>query len=110
MLSFFYQSWHDRDSNEREGMECKQGLFSKISTVSIPKNLIRYLVCIRLCVPFCPPEKCRSEEDLKSMDSRNKITQDMLQPKVEHSFSDEEGSSDYLFELSDNDSDSSDIR
>ncbi|XP_069562713.1 E3 ubiquitin-protein ligase CHFR [Brachyistius frenatus] len=55
------------------------------------------------------PEKCRSEEDLKSMDSRNKITQDMLQPKVERSFSDEEGSSDYLFELSDNDSDSSDF-
>ncbi|XP_028270674.1 E3 ubiquitin-protein ligase CHFR isoform X2 [Parambassis ranga] len=55
------------------------------------------------------PEKCRSEEDLKNMDSRNKITQDMLQPKVERSFSDEEGSSDYLFELSDNDSDSSDI-
>lgn len=55
------------------------------------------------------PEKCRSEEDLKSMDSRNKITQDMLQPKVERSFSDEDGSSDYLFELSDNDSDSSDI-
>uniref|UniRef100_A0AAX7UMS2 E3 ubiquitin-protein ligase CHFR n=1 Tax=Astatotilapia calliptera TaxID=8154 RepID=A0AAX7UMS2_ASTCA len=55
------------------------------------------------------PEKCRSEDDLKSMDSRNKITQDMLQPKVERSFSDEEGSSDYLFELSDNDSDSSDI-
>ncbi|XP_076003628.1 E3 ubiquitin-protein ligase CHFR [Genypterus blacodes] len=54
------------------------------------------------------PEKCRNEEDLKSMDSRNKITQDMLQPKVERSFSDEEGSSDYLFELSDNDSDSSD--
>lgn len=44
------------------------------------------------------------------MESRNKITQDMLQPKVERSFSDEEGSSDYLFELSDNDSDSSDIR
>lgn len=43
------------------------------------------------------------------MDNRNKITQDMLQPKVERSFSDEEGSSDYLFELSDNDSDSSDI-
>uniref|UniRef100_A0A8C9YAE1 E3 ubiquitin-protein ligase CHFR n=1 Tax=Sander lucioperca TaxID=283035 RepID=A0A8C9YAE1_SANLU len=55
------------------------------------------------------PEKCRSDDDLKSMDSRNKITQDMLQPKVERSFSDEEGSSDYLFELSDNDSDSSDI-
>ncbi|KAM4745932.1 E3 ubiquitin-protein ligase CHFR [Anableps anableps] len=55
------------------------------------------------------PEKCRSEEDLKSMDSQNKITQDMLQPKVERSFSEEEGSSDYLFELSDNDSDSSDI-
>lgn len=55
------------------------------------------------------PEKCRSEEDLKSMDSRNKITQDMWQPKVERSFSDEEGSSDYLFELSDNDSDDSDF-
>lgn len=55
-------------------------------------------------------EKCRSEEDLKSMDRRNKITQDMLQPKVERSFSDEEGSSDYLFEFSDNDSDSSDLR
>uniref|UniRef100_H3DH70 E3 ubiquitin-protein ligase CHFR n=1 Tax=Tetraodon nigroviridis TaxID=99883 RepID=H3DH70_TETNG len=55
------------------------------------------------------PEKCRSEEDLKSMESRNKITQDMLQPKVERSFSDEEGSSDYLFEFSDNDSDSSDM-
>ncbi|KAM9391518.1 LOW QUALITY PROTEIN: E3 ubiquitin-protein ligase CHFR [Pholidichthys leucotaenia] len=52
------------------------------------------------------PEKVRSEEDLKSMDSRNKIN-DMLQPKVERSFSDEEGSSDYLFELSDSDSDSS---
>lgn len=44
------------------------------------------------------------------MDSRNKITQDMLQPKVERSYSDEEGSSDYLLELSDYDSDSSDIR
>lgn len=54
-------------------------------------------------------EKCRSEEDLKSMDSHNKITRDMLQPKIERSFSDEEGSSDYLFELSDNDSDTSDI-
>ncbi|XP_030647577.1 E3 ubiquitin-protein ligase CHFR [Chanos chanos] len=54
------------------------------------------------------PEKCRSEEDLKSMDMRNKITQDMLQPRVDRSFSDEEGSSDYLFELSDNDSDTSD--
>uniref|UniRef100_A0A8C1CP11 E3 ubiquitin-protein ligase CHFR n=2 Tax=Cyprinus carpio TaxID=7962 RepID=A0A8C1CP11_CYPCA len=55
------------------------------------------------------PEKCRSEEELRSMDARNKITQDMLQPKVERSFSDEEGSSDYLFELSDNDSDISDM-
>uniref|UniRef100_A0A1A8MXW7 E3 ubiquitin-protein ligase CHFR n=1 Tax=Nothobranchius pienaari TaxID=704102 RepID=A0A1A8MXW7_9TELE len=55
------------------------------------------------------PEKCRSKEDLSSMDSRNKITQDMLQPKVERCYSDEEGSSDYLLELSDNDSDSSDI-
>uniref|UniRef100_A0A673H2Q6 E3 ubiquitin-protein ligase CHFR n=1 Tax=Sinocyclocheilus rhinocerous TaxID=307959 RepID=A0A673H2Q6_9TELE len=55
------------------------------------------------------PEKCRSEEELRSMDARNKITQDMLQPKVERSFSDEEGSSDYLFELSDNDSDVSDM-
>ncbi|KAK3539306.1 hypothetical protein QTP86_034176, partial [Hemibagrus guttatus] len=56
------------------------------------------------------PEKCRSEEDMRSMDTRNKITQDMLQPKVERYFSDEEGSSDYLFELSDNDSDTSDLR
>ncbi|CAL8249393.1 unnamed protein product [Merluccius merluccius] len=55
------------------------------------------------------PEKCRSEEDLRGMDSRNKITQDMLQPKVDRSLSDEEGSSDYLFEFSDNDSDGSDI-
>uniref|UniRef100_A0A3B1K0G4 Checkpoint with forkhead and ring finger domains, E3 ubiquitin protein ligase n=1 Tax=Astyanax mexicanus TaxID=7994 RepID=A0A3B1K0G4_ASTMX len=54
-------------------------------------------------------QKCRSEEDLRSMDARNKITQDMLQPKVDRSFSDEEGSSDYLFELSDNDSDTSDM-
>ncbi|KAM9858708.1 E3 ubiquitin-protein ligase CHFR isoform 2-T4 [Aulostomus maculatus] len=53
------------------------------------------------------PDKCRSEEDLKSMDRRNKISQDMLQPKVECSFSDEEGSS--LLEYSDSDSDSSDI-
>lgn len=53
------------------------------------------------------PEKCRSEEDRRSMDSRNKITQDMRQPMVERSFSEEE-SSDYLYELSDNDSDSSD--
>ncbi|MGH0186170.1 UNVERIFIED_CONTAM: hypothetical protein FKN15_020431 [Acipenser sinensis] len=55
------------------------------------------------------PEKCRSEEDLQSMDKRNRITQDMLQPKVERWFSDEEGSSDYLMELSDVDSESSDI-
>ncbi|XP_051981668.1 E3 ubiquitin-protein ligase CHFR [Xyrauchen texanus] len=55
------------------------------------------------------PEKCRSKEDLHSMDIRNKITQDMLQPKVERSFSDEEGSSDYLFELSDNESDTSEM-
>ncbi|CAL8346383.1 unnamed protein product [Lota lota] len=54
------------------------------------------------------PEKCRSEEDLKGMDSRNKITKDMLQPKVDQTLSDEEGSSDYLFEFSDNDSDWSD--
>lgn len=59
---------------------------------------------------FLVSEKCRSEDDLRSMDARNKITQDMLQPKVERSFSDEEGSSDYLFELSDNDSDISDMR
>lgn len=44
------------------------------------------------------------------MDSRNKITQDMLQPKVERSYSDEEGSSDYLLVFSDSDSNSSDIR
>lgn len=67
-------------------------------------------LCPRLSSRLCPTEKCRSEEDLKGMDGRNKITQDMLQPKVVRSPSDEEGSSDYLFELSDNDSDSSDIR
>ncbi|OCT98331.1 E3 ubiquitin-protein ligase CHFR-like [Xenopus laevis] len=55
------------------------------------------------------PEKCRSEEDRCSMDARNKITQDMLQPKVRRSFSDEEGSSEDLLELSDVDSESSDI-
>ncbi|KAH0625543.1 hypothetical protein JD844_015097 [Phrynosoma platyrhinos] len=43
------------------------------------------------------------------MDARNKITQDMLQPKVRRSFSDEEGSSEDLLELSDVDSESSDI-
>nr|XP_060641672.1 E3 ubiquitin-protein ligase CHFR [Anolis sagrei ordinatus]XP_060641673.1 E3 ubiquitin-protein ligase CHFR [Anolis sagrei ordinatus] len=55
------------------------------------------------------PDKCRNEEDIKSMDARNKITQDMLQPKVRRSFSDEEGSSEDLLELSDVDSESSDI-
>lgn len=70
----------------------------------------RLSVTRRVFLSVRATEKCRSEEDLKSMDSRNKITQDMLQPKVERSFSDEDGSSDYLFELSDNDSDSSDIR
>ncbi|XP_039627390.1 E3 ubiquitin-protein ligase CHFR isoform X2 [Polypterus senegalus] len=55
------------------------------------------------------PEKCRSAEELQNMDSRNKISQDMVQPKVERNFSDEEGSSDYLLELSDVDSESSDI-
>ncbi|XP_028912372.1 E3 ubiquitin-protein ligase CHFR [Ornithorhynchus anatinus] len=55
------------------------------------------------------PEKCRNEEDVRSMDARNKITQDMLQPKVRRSFSDEEGSSEDLLELSDVDSESSDI-
>lgn len=51
------------------------------------------------------PEKCRSEEDRKSMDSRNKITQDMRQPAIEGSYSED---SDYLYDFSDNDSDSSD--
>ncbi|CAO2629432.1 E3 ubiquitin-protein ligase CHFR [Lemmus lemmus] len=55
------------------------------------------------------PDKSRSEEDVRSMDARNKITQDMLQPKVRRSFSDEEGSSEDLLELSDADSESSDI-
>ncbi|XP_036615998.1 E3 ubiquitin-protein ligase CHFR [Trichosurus vulpecula] len=55
------------------------------------------------------PDKCRNEEDMRSMDARNKITQDMLQPKVRRSFSDEEGSSEDLLELSDVDSESSDI-
>ncbi|XP_026540707.1 E3 ubiquitin-protein ligase CHFR isoform X2 [Notechis scutatus] len=55
------------------------------------------------------PDKCRNEEDIRSMDARNKITQDMLQPKVRRSFSDEEGSSEDLLDLSDVDSESSDI-
>lgn len=80
-----------------------------LSCVSLCSPL-RLFVTLRVFPSVRTTEKCRSEEDLKSMDSRNKITQDMLQPKVERSFSDEDGSSDYLFELSDNDSDSSDIR
>uniref|UniRef100_A0A8C9A5W8 E3 ubiquitin-protein ligase CHFR n=1 Tax=Prolemur simus TaxID=1328070 RepID=A0A8C9A5W8_PROSS len=55
------------------------------------------------------PDKSRSEEDVQSMDARNRITQDMLQPKVRRSFSDEEGSSEDLLELSDVDSESSDV-
>lgn len=55
------------------------------------------------------PDKRRSEEDLHSMAARNKITQDMLQPKVRRAFSDEEGSSEDLLELSDVDSESSDV-
>ncbi|XP_012386492.1 E3 ubiquitin-protein ligase CHFR [Dasypus novemcinctus] len=55
------------------------------------------------------PDKRRTEEDVRSMDARNKIPQDMLQPKVRRSFSDEEGSSEDLLELSDVDSESSDI-
>lgn len=56
------------------------------------------------------PDKSRSEEDVRSMAARNKITQDMLQPKVRRSFSDEEGSSEDLLELSDVDSEASDVR
>ncbi|XP_077457887.1 E3 ubiquitin-protein ligase CHFR isoform X3 [Stigmatopora argus] len=52
------------------------------------------------------PEKSRSEEDMKSMDSRNKIKQDILAPPSEH-FSDEDWSSEDLYDISDNDSDSS---
>ncbi|XP_061025563.1 E3 ubiquitin-protein ligase CHFR isoform X1 [Eubalaena glacialis] len=55
------------------------------------------------------PDKRRSEEDLRSMAARNRITQDMLQPKVRRAFSDEEGSSEDLLELSDVDSESSDV-
>uniref|UniRef100_A0A8D1XJQ2 E3 ubiquitin-protein ligase CHFR n=1 Tax=Sus scrofa TaxID=9823 RepID=A0A8D1XJQ2_PIG len=55
------------------------------------------------------PDKGRSEEDVRSMAARNKITQDMLQPKVRRAFSDEEGSSEDLLELSDVDSEASDI-
>ncbi|KAG8515046.1 LOW QUALITY PROTEIN: E3 ubiquitin-protein ligase CHFR, partial [Galemys pyrenaicus] len=51
----------------------------------------------------------RSEDDVRSMAARNKITQDMLQPKVRRSCSDEEGSSEDLLELSDVDSESSDV-
>lgn len=56
------------------------------------------------------PDKRRSEEDVRSMAARNRITQDMLQPKVRRAFSDEEGSSEDLLELSDVDSESSDVR
>nr|KAF6464524.1 checkpoint with forkhead and ring finger domains [Rousettus aegyptiacus] len=55
------------------------------------------------------PDKSRSEDDVRSMAARNRITQDMLQPKVRRSFSDEDGSSEDLLELSDVDSESSDI-
>ncbi|KAM8817291.1 E3 ubiquitin-protein ligase CHFR isoform 1-T1 [Rhynchonycteris naso] len=55
------------------------------------------------------PDKSRSEEDVRSMAARNKITQDMLQPKVRRSFSDEEGSSEDLLDLSDVDSETSDV-
>ncbi|XP_043924653.1 E3 ubiquitin-protein ligase CHFR [Protopterus annectens] len=55
------------------------------------------------------PDKGRSREELLTMDAQNKITQDMLQPKIKRSFSDEEGSSEELLELSDADSESSDI-
>lgn len=56
------------------------------------------------------PDKSRSEDDVRSMAARNKITQDMLQPRVRRSFSDEEGSSEDLLALSDVDSESSDVR
>ncbi|KAM5199369.1 E3 ubiquitin-protein ligase CHFR isoform 1-T4 [Hipposideros larvatus] len=55
------------------------------------------------------PDKSRSEEDVRDMAARNKITQDMLQPRVRRSFSDEEGSLEDLLVLSDEDSESSDI-
>lgn len=55
-------------------------------------------------------DKSRSEEDVRGMAARNKITQDMLQPRVRRSFSDEEGSSEDLLALSDVDSESSDVR
>ncbi|XP_054450168.1 E3 ubiquitin-protein ligase CHFR [Pteronotus mesoamericanus] len=55
------------------------------------------------------PDKRRSEEDVQSMAARNKITQDMLQPKVRRSFSDEEDSLEDLLDLSDEDSESSDV-
>lgn len=47
---------------------------------------------------------------MRGMAARNKITQDMLQPRVRRSFSDEEASSEDLLELSDVDSESSDVR
>lgn len=59
---------------------------------------------------LCLPDKSRSEEDVRDMAARNKITQDMLQPRVRRSFSDEEGSLEDLLVLSDEDSESSDIR
>ncbi|KAG7276148.1 LOW QUALITY PROTEIN: hypothetical protein CRUP_011824 [Coryphaenoides rupestris] len=50
----------------------------------------------------CPVERIRKNHILNNLD--------MLQPKVDRCFSDEEGSSDYPLEFSDNDSDGSDIR
>uniref|UniRef100_A0A2I3GEE3 E3 ubiquitin-protein ligase CHFR n=1 Tax=Nomascus leucogenys TaxID=61853 RepID=A0A2I3GEE3_NOMLE len=89
-------------------------------TCIICQDLLHDCVSLQPCMhTFCArsslwhphqhPDKSRSEEDVKSMDARNKITQDMLQPKVRRSFSDEEGSSEDLLELSDVDSESSDI-
>ncbi|ELW66963.1 E3 ubiquitin-protein ligase CHFR [Tupaia chinensis] len=71
-----------------------------------PDKMEETLTCI-ICQDLL--HDCVSEEDVRSMDARNKITQDMLQPKVRRSFSDEEGSSEDLLELSDVDSESSDV-
>ncbi|XP_010602531.1 E3 ubiquitin-protein ligase CHFR isoform X2 [Fukomys damarensis] len=77
----------------------------------ILNNLVEAYLIQHPVNAVCPwnLDKSRSEEDVRSMDARNKITQDMLQPKVRRSFSDEEGSSDDLLVLSDVDSESSDI-
>lgn len=55
------------------------------------------------------PDRSHPEEDERSTDISNTITQDMLQPKVRGSFLDEEGSLEDLLELPDVNSESSGV-